>query len=404
MDKPPADPVELAAALIRCDSVTPRDGGALAALARFLDACGFHTQILRFSDAGTPDIDNLYARFGTGRPCLVFAGHTDVVPPGDETRWRHPPFGAEIADGRLYGRGAVDMKGGIAAFAAAAANYIAAHDGEVPGSIAFLITGDEEGPAINGTAKLLDWAAQRGEKFDHCVLGEPTSAETLGDQLKVGRRGSCSFTLTVEGTQGHVAYPHLADNPVRGLATLLDALFAVPLDQGSEHFDPSTLEAVGLEAGTGAWNVIPGTATVSVNCRFNDLWTPETLKAELERRLAAARDDTRHRPDAKGPIRWRLQQQARWSPSFLTADEGLIGLVKAAVAAQTGAEPALSTGGGTSDARFIKDYCPVVELGLVGRTMHGIDENVPVGELRALSAIYLDFIERYFDFHSRGKG
>lgn len=397
MSEMPANPVEIAADLIRCRSVTPDEGGALTYLDGLLKRVGFSSEIICFSDAGTPDIDNLYARIGTGAPYLLFAGHTDVVPPGDETRWSREPFDAGIRDDIMIGRGAVDMKGGIAAFLAAAINYLAAHDGELPGSIGFLITGDEEGPAINGTPKLLKWAAEKGERFDHCIVGEPTSAERVGDQLKIGRRGSWSCTLTIEGIQGHAAYPHLADNPVRGLASVLNALFAAPLDAGTEHFEPSTLEAVGLNAGTGAWNVIPGTASVMLNSRHNDLWTGATLRAEIDRRLTTIADDMRLRPDGKAPLSWHIDEVASVSNVFLTRDDDLIGMARRAIEAETGAVPTLSTGGGTSDARFIKDHCPVVELGLVGKTMHAIDEQVPLADLHALSAIYQRFIEMYFN-------
>ncbi|MGE0845863.1 MAG: succinyl-diaminopimelate desuccinylase [Flavobacteriaceae bacterium] len=393
----PRDPVAILQALIRCPSVTPEDAGALPLLKGLLEATGFDAEIVRFSDRGTPDIDNLYARIGTGAPYILFAGHTDVVPTGDESAWRHPPFGAEIDGGRLYGRGAVDMKGGIAAFAAAAARHLDAHGGRPAGSIGLLITGDEEGPAVNGTRKLLEWAAAKGERFDHCIVGEPTSAAALGDQIKIGRRGSFSCTLTVEGVQGHAAYPHLADNPVRGLATVMEALFATPLDAGSEHFEPSTLEAVGLESGTGAWNVIPGRASIRLNSRYNDRWTRETLKAEIARRAESVREDSRLRPHAKAPIAFSIAEAPGPSDVFLTRDEALIDAAAGAVEAVTGRRPALSTGGGTSDARFIKDHCPVVELGLVGDTMHMVDESVPVADLETLTEIYRRFLETYFD-------
>lgn len=397
MSELPADPVEICAELIRCESVTPADDGALRRLGGLLSRVGFETEIVTFSDTDTPDIDNLYARIGTGAPYLLFAGHTDVVPTGDASDWKHPPFSAEIVDGEMYGRGTVDMKGGVAAFAAAAINYLATHDGNMPGSIGFLITGDEEGPAINGTIKLLKWAHEKGERFDHCIVGEPTSANALGDQIKIGRRGSHSVTLHIDGMQGHAAYPHLADNPVRGLGTVLAALFSTPLDEGSEHFEPSTLEAVGISGGTGAWNVIPGRASVMLNSRYNDLWTPETLQAEIERRVKSVAADMSLRPNGKGDLKFSFEPGPSASDVFLTRDDALIDALSGTIERITGQRPQLSTGGGTSDARFIKDYCPVVEMGLVGQTMHKVDERVPVAELKALSTIYLRFIETYFE-------
>ena len=282
-----AKAVDLTRDLIRCNSVTPNDGGALGVLQRVLDAAGFKTQRLPFSESGTPDIDNLYARFGTQAPYLLFAGHTDVVPTGDEAKWTRGPFDAEIADGMVWGRGAVDMKGGIAAFAAAALDYIA-EKGAPKGSIGFLITGDEEGPAVNGTVKMLQWAAARGEKFDHCVVGEPTNPDALGDMIKIGRRGSLNGGIVVHGKQGHVAYPQRADNPIPHLLKLLTALSATPLDEGTAHFDASNLEVVTVDVGNPATNVIPAEARARFNIRFNDLWTAETLAAELRRRCEGA--------------------------------------------------------------------------------------------------------------------
>jgi succinyl-diaminopimelate desuccinylase len=338
-----------------------------------------------FSAPGTPDVENLYARLGTGGPHLVFAGHTDVVPPGEETRWSAPPFSGEVRGGRLYGRGAADMKGGVAAFLAATLAHLAER-GPPPGSIGVLLTGDEEGPAVNGTAKLLRWAAERGERFDHCVLGEPTSRAAVGDVVKNGRRGSLSGVLKVEGRQGHVAYPQLADNPVRGLVRLIEALQA-PLDGGTAHFEPSNLEVVGVSAGAGAFNVIPAAAEARFNVRFNDRWTQGSLEAELRERLRAA---------AGNAVRFELDIVPGGSDSFLTAPGPFLDVVGDAVERVTGRRPELSTGGGTSDARFIKDHCPVVELGLVGDTMHMIDENVPVGDVVRLTEVYRALIDGYF--------
>ncbi len=375
----------LCQALIRCASVTPNDAGALAVLENHLQAAGFATRRLRFSEPGTPDVDNLYARIGTSAPYLVFAGHTDVVPPGDRAHWRFDPFAAELAEGMVFGRGASDMKGAVAAFAAAAAAYVAEH-GTIKGSIGFLIAGDEEGPAINGTAKLLAWAQARGERFDDCLLGEPTSAEMLGDAIKIGRRGSLNARLVVHGVQGHVAYPQRTENPIPHIMRLLDALIATPLDRGTVHFEPSNLEIVTIDVDNPAMNVIPATAHAHFNVRFNDLWTPATLEAEIARRCAAA---------AQG-ARYDLSFEPCNALAFLTEPDRFTDLISQAVAARTGLKPALSTSGGTSDARFIRAYCPVVEFGLVGATVHMVDERVAVADLEALTEIYRDILERYF--------
>ncbi len=382
----PKDPVALAQALIRCPSVTPEEGGALALLADILVRAGFEVHRPVFSQDGTPSVENLYAERGAARPCFVFAGHTDVVPPGDESAWSHPPFEGAIVDGRLYGRGAVDMKGGVAASIAAALRFVGEHP-EFVGSIAFLLTGDEEGPAVNGTVKLLEWAAEHGRHFDHCLLGEPTNPDMLGTMIKNGRRGSLTGHLTVHGTQGHVAYPHLADNPADGVIRLLAGLKVQPLDAGTAHFDASNLEVTTIDIGNRATNVIPAEARASFNIRFNDRWTPETLEVELRRRLDTA---------AGNHIRYSLAVPRGNAVAFLTEPGTFTQLVSDAVEQATGRRPALSTSGGTSDARFIKDYCPVLEFGLVGQTMHKIDEHAAVSDIRALSAIYENILARYF--------
>jgi succinyl-diaminopimelate desuccinylase len=370
--------------LLRCPSITPADAGALDALQRRLEAHGFVIHRVVFTEAGQPDIDNLYARLGTGAPHLLFAGHTDVVPPGSPESWTHDPFAATIVDGILYGRGAQDMKGGIAAFAAAALAHVA-ENGVPKGSIGFLITGDEEGSAVNGTVKLLDWAHARGERFDHCIVGEPTSRATLGDMIKVGRRGSLNGRVIARGRQGHVAYPARADNPIPGLLRILQALL-LPLDGGTERFDASNLEITSVDVGNPATNVIPASATASFNIRFNDLWTAETLAATLTERAAAAADGA----DVV------LDFQPCNAPSFLTPESSFTALAAAAVEAETGLSPERSTSGGTSDARFIQRFCPVIELGLVGDTMHMVDERVPLADLDRLTAIYRRIIDRYF--------
>jgi succinyl-diaminopimelate desuccinylase len=369
--------LEIARKLIRFRSVTPADEGALGYVADLLAGAGFACERLSFGG-----VENLYARFGAGSPCLAFAGHTDVVPPGDAARWRFDPFAAEVADGKLWGRGAADMKGGVAASIAAALGFVAS--GARKGSIAFLLTGDEEGPAVNGTVRLVETLIARGERIDHCVLGEPTSVRSLGDTIKNGRRGSLTGRLRIIGKQGHVAYPHLADNPARALPRALDALQGEPLDSGTLDFQASHLEVTTIDVGNPATNVIPGEIRVVFNIRFNDLWTPVTLEAEIRRRLAAtgARCELAFDPSNAG--------------AFLTPRGPFTDLVAEAVADVTGRPPALSTGGGTSDARFIKDLCPVVELGLLSGNMHGIDEHAPLADLEALTRIYARILERYF--------
>jgi len=381
-----ADPVAIARDLIRCPSVTPAEGGALAYLERRLKTAGFTVHRVTFSEPGADDVENLYARIGTGAPHLMFAGHTDVVPPGDAAAWTHPPFAADVADGTLFGRGAADMKGAIACKVAAVLDHLAARGGRPRGSISFLITGDEEGIAVNGTVKLLRWAAARGEKFDHCLLGEPTNPNALGDMIKIGRRGSLNGSLIVTGTQGHVAYPTLADNPVRGIVALMGALMGEPLDAGSDHFDPSNLEFTSVDVGNKTVNIIPGEARARFNIRYNDRHTRDGLKALIERRAAAA----------AGRVRWRIE----WEPSnadvFLTQPGPFVALVADAIKEVTGRQPELSTTGGTSDARFIKDYGPVIEFGLANQTMHKVDERVPTADLVALTAIYRRILDRYF--------
>lgn len=388
------DPVENLATLIRCPSVTPAEGGALAALEAMLAPLGFTVERVVMSEPGMPDIENLYARIGTDGPHLMFAGHTDVVPVGDAAAWTHDPFAAEIADGQMYGRGAVDMKGGIACFVAAVARHIEKH-GPPKGSVSFLITGDEEGPAVNGTIKLLEWAAARGERWDACLVGEPTNPDTLGDMIKIGRRGSVSGALTVFGVQGHAAYPHLADNPVRAVIALADALMDPPFDAGTDDFQPSNLEVTTIDVGNPAVNVVPAKAQASFNIRFNDRWTADTVKAEIVRRLDAAAADQRLRP-GRAPIRYEIRWAERPSHVFLTRDDRLIASLSSAIEAAIGRVPKLSTTGGTSDARFIKDYCPVVEFGLVGQTMHMVDERVAVADLETLTVIYETFLARWF--------
>jgi succinyl-diaminopimelate desuccinylase len=384
----PTDPASNLAQLIRRPSVTPADAGALATLSGMLEPLGFLVERPVFSEDGTPDIENLYARLSGNGKHLMFAGHTDVVPPGDEGAWTHPPFAAEIEGGFLYGRGAVDMKGGIACFVAAVARHIAEH-GRPKGSISLLITGDEEGPAINGTVKLLDWAAAKGETWDAAIVGEPTNPSALGDMIKIGRRGSLSGTITVHGRQGHVAYPHLADNPVPGIIALAEALTHPAFDAGTADFQPSNLEVTSIDVGNKATNVIPACAAASFNIRFNDQWDAKRLQAEIHKRLDRAA--TALRPNG-APLDFKIEWRDRPSPVFLTRDQHLIDAFAGAVSAVTGRQPELSTSGGTSDARFIKDYCPVLEFGLVGQTMHMIDERAALSDLETLTRIYQRFL------------
>jgi succinyl-diaminopimelate desuccinylase len=385
------DALSIARDLLRCPSVTPADAGALAVLETVLKAAGFETHRVTFSEPGAADIDNLYARVGTSAPHISFAGHTDVVPAGDEAAWSHGAFSGDVKDGFLYGRGAVDMKGGIACSVAAVLEYLAAHDGQPgkngKGSISFLITGDEEDIAVNGTIKLLRWVAARGEKFDHCVLGEPSNVETLGDCIKIGRRGSLSGTLYVDGVQGHVAYPHRAANPVPDIANLVVALSNEPLDHGSAQFQASNLEFTSIDVGNPASNVIPAQARAKFNIRFNDHHTQATLQTLLEERMTKAAGN-------------RVRARIVWEPSnanvFVTKPGAFTDLAVAAIEEVTGRKPELSTSGGTSDARFISSYCPVIEFGLVGQTMHQIDERTPVSDLEKLTRIYRGVLDRYF--------
>jgi succinyl-diaminopimelate desuccinylase len=381
------DPLSIAQALIRCPSVTPADAGALGVLETLLKTHGFEVHRVTFSQAGTADIDNLYARIGNDAPHITFAGHTDVVPPGDESAWSHGAFSGEVKDGFLYGRGAVDMKGGIACSVAAVLQYLADNGGRPKGSISFLITGDEEDVSVNGTIKLLQWVSARQEKFDHCVLGEPSNQQELGDCIKVGRRGSQSGTLYVEGKQGHVAYPHRAANPVPDISRLIVALSDEPLDGGSAQFQPSNLEFTSVNVGNTASNVIPGQARAKFNIRFNDHFTQATLKTLVEERLAKACGN-------------RIKAHIVWEPSnsnvFLTKPGPFTDLAVAAIEEVTGRKPELSTTGGTSDARFIASYCPVIEFGLLGQTMHQVDERASVADIEKLTKIYRGILDRYF--------
>jgi succinyl-diaminopimelate desuccinylase len=379
MSETALDAAELAAALIRRPSVTPKDEGALDFVAAALEKLGFDCHRLVFGD-----IHNLYARRGDDRPNLCFAGHTDVVPAGAREAWSFDPFSATIRDGALCGRGAVDMKGAIAAFITAAGRYLNDCGRDFAGSISLLITGDEEGDAVDGTRKVLDWLAERGETIDACLVGEPTSAQSLGDMIKIGRRGSMTGRLTAHGVQGHTAYPHLADNAAHRLVAMLHAVTTAELDRGSQHFQPSTLQVSTIDIGNPASNVIPASARAVFNIRFNDCWTSEKLKRWLRQRL-----------DEVGG-RYTLDVSVS-GEAFVVAPGMLSDCLAEAIRRVTGRTPELSTTGGTSDARFIRAHCPVAEFGLVGQTMHKVDERVELSDLAALTAIYHTFLNLFFD-------
>ncbi|MEZ5916463.1 MAG: succinyl-diaminopimelate desuccinylase [Parvularculaceae bacterium] len=379
------DPVELTRALIRCPSVTPAEGGALELLQSELEAIGFVCRRLPFEDEGAERVDNLYARWGDAGPIFCYAGHTDVVPTGEVEEWTHPPFDAAVSDGFVWGRGAADMKGSIAAFAAAAERAIAARPN---GSIAMLITGDEEGPAVNGTRKMLGWLKANDQHIDHCLVGEPSSSESLGDMMKVGRRGSLNCWLTVFGAQGHVAYPHRANNPIPALLKKLLTLSETPLDEGYDRFQPSSLQVTDIHVGNPAHNVIPGRAAARFNIRFNPTWTGESLEKWLRTRI----DETACTAGVEYDLSCVCSGEA-----FLTTDESFISLISDAITEHTGLSPDRSTTGGTSDARFIKDAAPVAEFGLVGATIHKIDERAAVADINRLCDIYAKVLTRYFD-------
>lgn len=379
------DPVSFAQALIRCHSVTPADGGALAVLEAALAPMGFRCHRLRFEEEGTEPVENLYARFGIEGPNFCFAGHTDVVPVGDAKAWTSDPFGAEITNGVLHGRGACDMKSAVAAFVAAAARHLEAH--KPAGSISLLITGDEEGVSINGTKKVLEWMKANGERIDHCLVGEPTAAAIAGDTIKIGRRGTMRVEFTARGIQGHTAYPSRALNPIPILATLVSELAAEPLDPGTDHFEPSTLAFTTFDVGNPASNVSPASAFAACNIRFNDLHTAESLTKRMQNKAAA--------------IMQRMGGEIEVASTcggvaFLTEPASFTDLLAGAVDKVTGRKPQLSTSGGTSDARFIKDRCPVAELGLPGTSMHKVDECMPVDEIVRLTDIYAAILDSYF--------
>lgn len=379
------NPVLTTQKLIQIESVTPNSQQVLNLLREMLEDIGFECEIVVFQDKNTPDIANLYARIGQGSPHLMFAGHVDVVPIGDETDWKYPPFSGHIEGETLYGRGAVDMKGGVGAFVSAVARFL----DQVTdyGSISFLITGDEEGPAINGSKKLLEWATQKGEKWDHCLLGEPTNSKEIGDVIKVGRRGSLSGEMTIIGQQGHVAYPDLALNPIPLLAQIISALDENEIDQGNDVFQPSNLEIINIEIGNQASNIIPRRVKARFNIRYNDLQSEESLKRYIETHIHSGLPETAD---------YILEFEPSNSPVFRTESGEILKALEKAIVDITGNQPALTTGGGTSDGRFIKDYCPIIEFGLVGESMHKVDEHTSTKDLEMLTQIYLNCLNNYF--------
>ncbi|MEC8210239.1 MAG: succinyl-diaminopimelate desuccinylase [Pseudomonadota bacterium] len=388
------DPVNFAAELIRCPSVTPADAGALDLLEKVLTEIGFTCTRLPFQEPDTSLVDNLYARLGDAAPHICFAGHTDVVPVGAADNWQKDPFSGEISDDKLWGRGAADMKGAIAAFVAATADYLS-QNGKPRGSISLLITGDEEGPSVNGTIKMLDWLSTHQEVIDDCIVGEPTNPETLGEMIKIGRRGSVNTTVTIEGIQGHVAYPNRAANPVPHLVQLLERLITAKLDDGTPHFQPSNLELTGFDVGNAVTNVIPALAQARFNIRYNDIWSRDTITDWINENLNAAHDALNNAID--GENKFSLTVDINHSgEAFLTPTGTLSELAVGAVEKTLGMTPELSTSGGTSDARFIKDHARVIEFGLVGKTMHKVDEHVRVNDIQSLTKIYQEILSGYF--------
>ena len=388
------DVIELTRTLVRCESVTPREAGALQHLERTLAPLGFNCERMDFTQTGTDDVANLYARIGTpmqegGGRHFCFAGHSDVVPVGDLSSWTIGPFSAELSGGYLFGRGAADMKGAIAAFIGACARFLGKRGRDFGGSISLLITGDEEGPAVNGTVKMLKRLAERGETIDACVVGEPTSSKRFGDMMKIGRRGSMTVDMTVRGIQGHVAYPERLDNAVHRLSALIEALVREPIDKGSTHFQPTSLQFTTVDVGNKATNIAPGVVKARFNTRFNDLWTSKTLLAHLQERIERANTKL----GGNGTIEYSVEVSGE---SFYTPPGPLSDLVAGAVRDVAGIECELSTTGGTSDARFIRSYCPVLEFGLVGETMHKVDEKSAIEDLKTLSRVYETVLDRYF--------
>lgn len=388
------DTVELTRALVRCESVTPREAGALQLLEKVLTPLGFRCERMDFTEKGTDDVANLYARVGQDKDGngkhFCFAGHSDVVPVGDLSSWTIGPFAAELSAGYLFGRGAADMKGAIAAFTEASARFLKKRGPNFGGAISLLITGDEEGPAVNGTTKMLKRLADRGETIDACVVGEPTSSKKFGDMMKIGRRGSMTVDLVIRGVQGHVGYPDRLDNAIHRATAIVEALIRAPIDQGSTHFQPTSLQFTTIDVGNSATNIAPGVVKARFNTRFNDLWTSQKLLAHLKERIEQANA----RLGGNGTVEYAKVEVS--GESFYTQPGPLVELVAGAIRDTTGVEPELSTTGGTSDARFIARYCPVLEFGLVGESMHKVDEKSAVADLKALARVYEAMLDRFF--------
>ena len=377
------DPLELTSELIRCRSVTPNNDGAIELLSKKLEDIGFDCEIIEFTEEGTEPIKNLWARIGNKRPCLSFAGHTDVVPVADEESWSCPPFLGKNNGEAIIGRGAADMKGSISSFVSAVSKFLVENSNPFEGSIAFIITGDEEGVAINGTSKLLKWMEKKGYSFDDCIVGEPTNPNSLGEMIKIGRRGSTNITITCNGLEGHVAYPHLADNPIPKLVKIINELISQPLDEGNEYFDASNLELTSIDTGNFATNVIPSSITACLNIRYNDNFDKDKIEDEINKRL--------HCFDYDVDVEFQHS-----GDSFITKPGQFVNDLQAIIEKHSGIKPVLSTTGGTSDARFIKDYGRVVEFGLIGKSMHKIDEFSKNEDIIMLRDIYFDVLRKYF--------
>jgi succinyl-diaminopimelate desuccinylase len=379
--------VDLTSKLIRCESITPNSAGAIELLISYLEPLGFKCKKINFGE-GIEKVENLYARFGTKGPNICFAGHVDVVPTGDIKKWSMDPFGGEIKQGKIWGRGAADMKSGIAAFLSSVSNFLSKEkDFEKIGSISFLITSDEEGKAINGTKKVVEWLEEKEEKITACIVGEPTNVSEMGDTIKVGRRGSFTGFLKVKGVQGHVGYPHLADNTKNSLIKMLEPFVKIYLDEGTKNFQPSSVMITSVDVNNNASNVIPGEVSATFNIRFNNLHTINSLKAMLKNQFNKITQN------------YEFDYYCNAEP-FLTNDEFLKSTIEKAIKSVVKINPKQSTSGGTSDARFISKICPVVEFGLVGKTMHKIDENVDIDDITKLVSIYSFFLSNYFGVSS----
>ena len=377
-----ANPIELTKTLINCRSVTPENDGAIEQVSHWLEEIGFKSEILNFEEEGTASIKNLWSKMGSKGPTICFAGHTDVVPTGNIDEWSSDPFDANEVNDKIIGRGAADMKGSIASFISATNRFVKEYP-DFPGSIGFIITGDEEGCAINGTKKILTWMKSNNISFDDCLVGEPTNPNSLGEMIKIGRRGSVNGVITVKGVQGHVAYPHLADNPIPKLIKILENLINKKLDDGTEHFQPSNIEITSIDIGNTATNVIPKEALANFNIRYNDIFDREKIEEEVQNRIRSLNYDYSIKFEHSGD-------------SFLTSPGKLTKNLSKIIEDQTGNTPELSTSGGTSDARFIKDYGNVVEFGLIGATMHKVDESASIKDIKNLTEIYYQLLKKYF--------